>query len=80
MEQRPNANHRGYGMAWRMARKGYLDANPMCVECAEHGQSTIATVVDHIVPHRGNMTLFWDSENWQALCATCHNRKTGGGA
>jgi hypothetical protein len=32
-----------------------------------------AVVVDHIVPHRGDMKLFWDSGNWQSLCKTCHD-------
>lgn len=35
-----------------------------------------ATVVDHIVPHRGDDRLFWDEENWQALCKNCHDSKT----
>jgi 5-methylcytosine-specific restriction protein A len=36
-----------------------------------------ATIVDHIVPHRGNQKLFWDSEhNWQSLCVTHHQEKT----
>ena len=30
-------------------------------------------MVDHVVPHRGDMTLFWDVANWQSLCATHHN-------
>lgn len=33
----------------------------------------MATVVDHIKPHRGNQKLFWDKENWQSLCTKCHN-------
>ncbi|WP_233882799.1 HNH endonuclease [Brevibacillus laterosporus] len=37
---------------------------------------TGATVVDHIVPHKGDKTLFWDRKNWQPLCEQCHNRKT----
>ena len=37
------------------------------------------TVVDHIVPHRGDARLFWDEDNWQPLCKSCHDRKTGGG-
>jgi 5-methylcytosine-specific restriction protein A len=37
---------------------------------------TPATAVDHIQPHRGDYELFWDSDNWQPLCATCHGRKT----
>lgn len=35
-----------------------------------------ATVVDHIIPHRGNEELFWDEDNWQGLCKRCHDRKT----
>jgi hypothetical protein len=33
-------------------------------------------VVDHIVPHGGDQTLFWDAANHQTLCEPCHNRKT----
>ncbi|WP_390622926.1 HNH endonuclease [Ralstonia syzygii] len=35
-----------------------------------------ATVVDHIVPHKGDQHLFWRRSNWQALCKACHDRKT----
>ena len=31
-EQRPAAE-RGYGRAWQKARKRYLEAHPLCVEC-----------------------------------------------
>lgn len=34
---------------------------------------TAATVVDHIVPHGGDQALFWDTGNWQSLCAPHHN-------
>lgn len=33
-----------------------------------------AAVVDHVVPHRGDMKLFWDKTNWQSLCASHHSR------
>lgn len=33
----------------------------------------MATVVDHIVPHRGDPVLFWDERNWQPLCKRCHD-------
>lgn len=33
-----------------------------------------AHLVDHIEPHRGDMELFWDSNNWQSLCRTHHSR------
>jgi len=36
----------------------------------------LATVVDHISPHKGDSDLFWDRANWQSLCESCHNRKT----
>ena len=31
---------------------------------------------DHIVPHRGDMRLFWDESNWQPLCKRHHDVKT----
>jgi 5-methylcytosine-specific restriction protein A len=45
--------------------------------CAAAGRITPAQVCDHIVPHRGDRALFWNPRNHQALCAGCHNRKTG---
>ena len=50
-----------------------------CIEsitlaCLAKGMALpLATVVDHSVPHRGNMTIFWDSTKWQALCKPCHD-------
>jgi 5-methylcytosine-specific restriction protein A len=41
--------------------------------CTQQGKSIAATVVDHVVPHRGDMALFWDPKNRQSLCDTCHN-------
>ena len=51
------------------------------IECLKHTNSVLtpATVVDHIVPHRGDHALFWDEQNWQPLCKSCHDKKTGGG-
>ncbi|MGA9851855.1 MAG: HNH endonuclease [Gammaproteobacteria bacterium] len=46
------------------------------MECEKNGKTMLASVVDHIVPHRGNTTIFWDRTNWQSLCRRCHNRKT----
>jgi 5-methylcytosine-specific restriction endonuclease McrA len=38
------------------------------------GRQVAATVVDHIKPHRGDQSLFWDkNNNWAALCETHHN-------
>lgn len=70
------ASKRGYGSRWQKASKAYLQSHPLCVECVKLGRYTKATVVDHIVPHRGDQKLFWDQSNWQALCKKCHDRKT----
>lgn len=64
---------RGYGYKWQQARAGYLAKHPMCVFCERKGLYTPASVVDHSIPHRGDMVLFWKSEHWQALCKTCHD-------
>lgn len=72
---RPAAK-RGYNRRWQKARKSYLEAHPLCVQCAKQGKYVRATVVDHIIPHRGDQKLFWDQNNWQSLCKSCHDQKT----
>jgi 5-methylcytosine-specific restriction endonuclease McrA len=67
---------RGYGGRWQKARLTFLSKNPLCAECQRSGRTTAATAVDHIVPHRGNSELFWDTTNWQPLCKPCHDEKT----
>ena len=64
---------RGYGYKWQQAREGWLRAHPLCVMCEAEGRATAAKVVDHIVPHRGDMVLFWQRTNWQSLCTTHHS-------
>jgi 5-methylcytosine-specific restriction endonuclease McrA len=41
--------------------------------CQVQNRLTVATVVDHIVPHKGDQALFWDHANWQSLCKRCHD-------
>lgn len=67
---------RGYGGKWQRARLGYLAKHPLCRMCEAKGRVTAANVVDHIVDHRGDMKLFWDTSNWQPLCKPCHSEKT----
>ena len=74
--QRVSANDRGYNHRWRQARIKYFKEHPLCVRCEAQKKLTKATVVDHIQPHRGDETLFWDERNWQSLCKTCHDKKT----
>lgn len=46
------------------------------MHCLASNLVTAAVEVDHIVPHRGDPALMWDSDNWQALCKHCHSVKT----
>lgn len=74
--QRGSARERGYDSRWAKARRTYLAEHTLCVECLKRGAYVEATVVDHIIPHKGDQKLFWDTKNWQSLCATHHNQKT----
>ena len=74
--ERGSAAKRGYGHRWRKARATYLHRHPLCVICEVDGRVEASTTVDHRTPHRGDMRLFWDRENWQALCKPCHDSKT----
>lgn len=64
---------RGYGYAWQQARARYLEAHPLCVMCEAEGKVTLAGVVDHKTPHKGDESLFWDEGNWQSLCKRHHD-------
>lgn len=75
-EQRDKAIQAMYGARWRKARAIYLRANPLCNACRANDLIVPATVVDHIVAHKGDESLFWNRANWQSLCAPCHSSKT----
>jgi len=62
-----------YNSRWQAARRRHLALHPLCVMCADVGRITPASVVDHIEPHRGDTAKFWDSNNWESLCKTCHD-------
>ena len=73
---RGTAHQRGYDAEWKKHRDQFLLEHPLCVECRRKGYVMPATVVDHITPHKGDKVLFWDKNNWQSLCKSCHDRKT----
>lgn len=73
---RGTAHQRGYDARWSKERDEFLRQHPLCVECRKKDYINPATVVDHIIPHKGDQTLFWDKTNWQPLCETHHNIKT----
>lgn len=59
-------------------REAGIEANGLAeviLECAEHALPVpYGSLVDHIIPHRGDPVLFWDESNWQTLCQTHHSR------
>lgn len=73
---RESSTARGYGYKWQQARAGFLAKHPLCIKCQARGLVVVATDVDHIEPHKGDMAVFWDTSNWQALCGPCHSTKT----
>lgn len=76
--ERGTAAERGYGWRWQKLAKAYLRTHPFAVDifnCFE-GRVYPAEVVDHIVPHKGDMALFWDVNNLQGLRKVDHDRKT----
>ena len=71
-----NSAERGYGYRWQKLRNRFIAQHPYCEECMKQGKITLATDVDHIVPHRGDPALLYDETNLQSLCKACHSRKT----
>lgn len=63
-----------YDCRWRRYCGAFLLDSPVCVRC-----HNLADHVDHIEPVYGlDDPGFWDPTNHQALCASCHSRKTAG--
>lgn len=75
---RASASKRGYGSRWQRTSKAYLKKHPLCEcpDCKRTGNVVAAECVDHIIPHRGNMKLFWEKDNWQAMSNAHHSIKT----
>lgn len=61
-----------YDRAWEKYRAIFLSTNPRCYSCGE-----ASTVVDHLVPHKGDENLFRQLDNHLPLCKRCHDVITG---
>ncbi len=44
------------------------------IGCGRIEPNTSLLAADHVIPHRGDPTLFWDENNLQTLCKDCHDR------
>lgn len=63
-----------YGRRWQKIRAMQLAREPLCRHCAQRGETTAATQVDHIVRLKRGGTHH--PSNLQSLCASCHSKKT----
>lgn len=68
-DDRPSPAKRGYGTHWRQIRANFLRKHPVCACCPER-----STDVDHIIALASGGTH--RDDNLQALCKSCHSRKT----
>jgi 5-methylcytosine-specific restriction protein A len=59
-----------YDYRWDKFRAWYVSLHPMCAHCGRG-----ASEVDHITPLSKGGTHY-DPDNSQALCKSCHSRKT----
>lgn len=73
-DRRGSSTARGYGYRWQRTSKGWLRSRALCVANEANGFIVPADLVDHIIPHKGDMKLFWDPSNWQSLSHDAHRR------
>ncbi len=77
-KQRGTSAQRGYGANWRKLRKMVLARDPICEDPfglhEKYNEVVSANEVDHIIPLKNGGTN--EMGNLQALCRSCHSRKT----
>lgn len=57
---------------WRTLRASIIAKYKVCLVCGSSENLT----VDHIIAPRGNEELFFNENNLQTLCKSCHRIKT----
>lgn len=57
---------------WQKLRARQLQREPLCRMCKAQGHTTVATICDHVTPHKGDETVFW-SGPFQSLCKLHHD-------
>lgn len=72
-QARGSARSRGYTPRWDKASATFKQRNPLCRGCLALGRQVPTEVVDHVVPHKGNQGVFWNTAMWQAACRWHHD-------
>lgn len=66
-----------YPWRWRKYSQAYRKTHPYCRPCEQAGRVTLSYAVDHIIPVSGpDDPRFWEPENHQPICHSCHSTKT----
>lgn len=72
-QARGSSRERGYTSRWDKASATFKQHHPLCRGCLALGKQVPTEVVDHVVPHKGNQAIFWDSSKWQSACRWHHD-------
>lgn len=71
-QRRGSARKRGYNASWDRAALAFKNSHPLCLGCEAMGRIVVCEVVDHVMPHKGDMAVFWDPR-WQSSCRWHHD-------
>ena len=66
------------GAQWQRLREQVMRRDGgvcrMCKRICRTGERSGRTAtIDHVIPHKGDPTLFYDIDNLQLLCGACHS-------
>jgi len=74
IQRNPEPHNRLYdSVRWRAIRKLVLNRDPLCILCLRRGIERGSQVADHIIPHNNDLKLFYDINNIQGVCYSCHS-------
>ena len=70
---RQSARSRGYDARWDKACATFKARHPLCRGCLALGRQVATDVVDHVEPHKGDQSKFWNTALWQSACRWHHD-------
>ena len=70
---RPNFRKRGYTTRWDKAAANFRRQHPYCLGCQAIGRVMPTELVDHVEPHKGDQSKFWNTALWQPSCRWHHD-------
>jgi hypothetical protein len=71
--ERGSSRERGYTGQWDRASRLFRLHHPICKGCEAVGLVTPSEVTDHVEPHKGDQTKFWNRDMWQSACCWHHD-------